>query len=178
MATNQKDVIATGIAIVMALVVIGYYLYVPRFFGADSAVVNEQVTKNNQYTSQESSVSTAEILSTQEKVIYEDISAGTGETVRTGDIVVVHYVGRFLDGTQFASSYDTEMPIRFQIGHGSVIQGWERGIVGMRVGGERVLIVPPVLGYGEQGSGIIPPHAYLLFDIEVLDMQSANATSR
>jgi|SRR3989344_2292353 len=106
----------------------------------------------------------------KEKVKIEEIIVGTGKEAKSGDTVVVHYTGTLTDGTQFDSSVNRE-PFETQIGVGSVIQGWDQGIPGMKVGGKRKLTIPPSLGYGEQGSGEIPANATLIFEVELLDVK-------
>lgn len=104
-------------------------------------------------------------------LLYEDVREGTGEEVTTGQIVTVHYTGWLTDGTQFDSSRDGP-PFQTPIGVGQVIGGWDEGIPGMRVGGQRKLVIPPELGYGERGAGgVIPPNATLVFDVELLDVR-------
>ena len=101
-------------------------------------------------------------------LMYEDVREGTGEEVTTGQIVTVHYTGWLTDGTRFDSSRDGQ-PFQTPIGVGQVIRGWDEGIAGMRVGGQRKLVIPPELGYGERGAGgVIPPNATLVFDVELL----------
>ena len=101
----------------------------------------------------------------------EDVATGTGTQVKSGDTVTVNYVGSLENGTKFDSSYDKNTPFTTQIGVGQVIKGWDEGIVGMKVGGKRRLIIPPALGYGEQeAGGVIPPNATLLFEVELLDV--------
>jgi FKBP-type peptidyl-prolyl cis-trans isomerase len=101
----------------------------------------------------------------------EDLVVGGGATAEVGDTVSVHYTGTLRDGTKFDSSYDRGEPFSFTIGKGSVIAGWEKGIVGMKVGGKRKLTIPPELGYGEKDMGKIPPNSTLIFEIELLDVQ-------
>jgi peptidylprolyl isomerase len=98
-----------------------------------------------------------------------DLRVGTGAVAKSGDNVRVHYVGTLLNGTKFDSSRDRNEPFEFPLGGGRVIQGWDEGVAGMRVGGQRKLIVPSELGYGAQGAGDkIPPNATLVFTIELL----------
>lgn len=104
---------------------------------------------------------------------YIDTEIGTGATAQTGQEVSVHYTGwLFNDGTQggkFDSSKDRMQPFEFSLGAGMVIKGWDEGVAGMQVGGKRTLIIPPELGYGARGAGgVIPPHATLKFDVELL----------
>lgn len=106
------------------------------------------------------------------ELITEDTKAGKGSAVEDGDTVVVHYSGWLLDGTKFDSSLERDDPFEFTIGDGNVIEGWEKGLIGMKEGGTRRLTIPPSLGYGDQGAGgVIPPNATLLFEIELLEVK-------
>jgi len=108
-----------------------------------------------------------------EGLTYEEIECGEGEEAGPGDTVSVHYTGTLEDGTEFDSSEGGE-PFQFTIGAGQVIQGWEQGIPGMRVGGQRELTIAPELGYGEAGAGgVIPPNATLIFEVELIDIEPA-----
>ena len=103
-----------------------------------------------------------------------DKTVGTGTEAANGDRVAVHYTGRLSDGTKFDSSLDRDQPFEFVLGEGRVIQGWEKGVLGMKVGGQRELVIPPEMGYGAQGAGdVIPPNAILNFDIELLEVQKS-----
>ena len=94
---------------------------------------------------------------------------------KTDDRVYVHYTGTLDDGTKFDSSYDRNTPLSFPIGHGFVIEGWEKGVVGMCIGEERKLVIPPELGYGDRGAGgVIPPGATLHFDIKLVKIESSD----
>ena len=99
---------------------------------------------------------------------YVDEVIGTGEKPRLGRTVVVHYTGTLTDGTKFDSSVDRGQPLEFRIGTGSVIRGWDEGILSMQVGGKRKLIVPPDLGYGAQTKSKIPPNSTLIFVVDLL----------
>ena len=101
----------------------------------------------------------------------EDISAGTGNEVKPGDTVVVHYKGTLEDGTQFDSSYDRGTPFETKIGVGYVIKGWDMGIPGMKTGGKRKLTIPYQLGYGKYGTGSIPGFATLIFEVELVKIK-------
>ena len=100
----------------------------------------------------------------------EDTLEGKGVEAKIGDTVKMNYRGRLEDGTQFDSSYDRGEPFQFTIGQGSVIQGWEQGVPGMKVGGKRKLVIPPHLAYGAAGKGSIPPNATLTFEVELVEI--------
>ena len=98
-----------------------------------------------------------------------DIQVGQGDEAQSGRQVDVHYTGWLTDGKKFDSSLDRGKPFSFALGGGQVIQGWDQGVVGMKVGGKRKLVIPPELGYGARGAGgVIPPNATLVFEVELL----------
>ena len=100
---------------------------------------------------------------------FEDITPGDGATAAAGQRVSVHYTGWLTDGSKFDSSVDRGEPFEFALGRGMVIRGWDEGVAGMKVGGKRKLTIPPQLGYGARGaSGVIPPNATLVFEVELL----------
>ena len=99
----------------------------------------------------------------------EDIAVGEGAVAAAGQQVKVHYTGWLTNGTKFDSSKDRDDPFVFPLGAGRVIKGWDEGVQGMKVGGKRKLTIPPALGYGARGaSGVIPPNATLVFEVELL----------
>lgn len=102
---------------------------------------------------------------------YIDTEVGTGAEAVRGSAVTVHYTGTLTDGTKFDSSLDSGQPFELTIGTTPVIQGWTEGLIGMKVGGNRSLTIPPDQGYGAEGAGPIPPNATLLFNIELLDVK-------
>jgi len=110
------------------------------------------------------------ITEVQIKVLQE----GEGEEAQNGDIVTLNYTGTLTDGTKFDSSFDYNQPFTFTLGEEQVIAGWETGILGMKVGEKRQLIIPSSLAYGEQGTpgGPIPPNATLIFEVELLKIGS------
>merc|ERR1712062_334960 len=116
----------------------------------------------------------AEVKETESGLKVEYISKPDvcDKVARNGDMLSMHYVGTLESGAKFDSSYDRSEPFKFQIGVGQVIKGWEEGVLGMRVGEKRKLIVPPALGYGDQGAGdIIPGGATLYFEVELIDTE-------
>lgn len=100
----------------------------------------------------------------------EDLKIGDGEEAVSGKKVVVNYLGTLKNGTKFDSSYDRGTPFSFTLGTGEVIEGWEKGILGMRVGGKRKLTISPELGYGPQAVGEIPANSTLIFEVELLQV--------
>ena len=102
----------------------------------------------------------------------EDLVVGTGDEAKKGKTVQVHYTGWLTDGKKFDSSKDRGQPFQFPLGRGHVIQGWDQGVEGMKVGGKRKLTIPPELGYGAQGAGgVIPANATLVFEVELLGVR-------
>ena len=116
-------------------------------------------------------VDEADYTVTESGLKYYDIVTGDGATPETGQTVIVHYTGWLEDGTKFDSSLDHGQPFSFQLGAGMVIPGWDEAVATMKVGGSRQVVIPPELGYGEQGAGgVIPPNATLIFEIELIDI--------
>jgi len=110
-------------------------------------------------------------VTTSSGLQYVDLTIGTGATAEAGQAVTVHYTGWLENGNKFDSSVDRGQPFSFPLGTGRVIKGWDEGVKGMKVGGKRKLTIHSKLGYGAQGAGgVIPPHATLVFDIELLGL--------
>ena len=106
------------------------------------------------------------------KFHVEDLKVGSGDReVQGGDYIVIHYSGTLLDGTVFDSSYNRGQPFKTRIGVGEVIEGWDMGVPGMKVGGKRRLIIPAKLAYGEREIGLIPPNSTLIFEVELVDIE-------
>jgi FKBP-type peptidyl-prolyl cis-trans isomerase len=113
------------------------------------------------------------------QLVTQDVKVGAGPEAQRGRTVTVHYTGWLYDqakpegkGTKFDSSRDRNEPFSFTLGGGEVITGWDTGVAGMKVGGQRILTIPPGMGYGARGAGgVIPPNATLLFDVELLDVR-------
>jgi FKBP-type peptidyl-prolyl cis-trans isomerase len=100
-----------------------------------------------------------------------DEVVGTGAEAVSGKKITVNYSGTLTDGTKFDSSYDRNEPFAFNLGAGEVIQGWDKGFAGMKVGGRRKLTIPPSLGYGSADMGVIPPNSTLIFEVELLKVE-------
>ena len=121
----------------------------------------------------------------EETVLVTDVVKGVGDEAFPGMVVIVHYTGWLYDaaapdhhGRKFDSSRDRGQPLSFPLGSGRVIRGWEQGVPGMKVGGKRRLVIPPSLAYGSRGAGngVIPPNATLIFDVELLAVETVTHT--
>jgi FKBP-type peptidyl-prolyl cis-trans isomerase len=131
----------------------------------------EQPAAETESTPAESTPATSTGEATE--LVIEDLVVGDGAEAKAGDLVTVHYTGWLIDGTKFDSSVDSGKPFQFPLGQGYVISGWDQGVAGMRVGGTRKLTIPSELGYGPQGAGgVIPPNATLIFEVQLLSIDS------
>ena len=127
---------------------------------------------SNDNFASELNVDLSAMTQTTSGLYYQDLEVGSGATAEVGTSVSVHYTGWLTNGTKFDSSVDRGTPFQFDLGAGMVIAGWDEGVVGMRVGGKRKLVIPPDLGYGNSGAGSsIPPGATLGFDVELISVQ-------
>lgn len=148
------------VAVAVAVIFVGYTLFggnIMNLFqknimnqNSTASVVNSQSTNNN-------------------GVIISDVMVGQGAEVKTGQSVSVHYILSLADGTIVQNSKDFGQPFKFTFGAGQVIPGWEMGFAGMKVGGVRIITIPPELAYGPNQVGPIPPNSTLVFTIELLD---------
>lgn len=128
--------------------------------GVDSTEVLEQSLKDSM-----------DINGTLKKMIIDDVVLGEGKEVAIGDTVTVHYIGTLQSGQQFDNSYTKGTPFSFTVGEGRVIQGWEQGLIGMKVGGQRILVIPAHLAYGANEVGPIPANSTLVFSVELVDIK-------
>ncbi|HKJ93511.1 MAG TPA: FKBP-type peptidyl-prolyl cis-trans isomerase [Longimicrobiales bacterium] len=109
---------------------------------------------------------------TEDGLYYKDIKEGSGEEAEPGDVAVVHYTGYLPNGKVFDANGPSDPPFTFEMGIGRVIRGWDIGVQGMKVGGERLLVIPPDLAYGSKGAGdAVPPNTTLIFDITLTDVR-------
>ena len=114
-----------------------------------------------------------EFITTDSGLKYHITVHGEGELPKIGDRVVVHYTGKFEDGTKFDSSLDRNEPFEFELGARRVIEGWDEGIALLHKGDKATFIIPPELGYGSKAAGSIPPNSTLIFDVELVDILPA-----
>ncbi|MFH1968068.1 MAG: FKBP-type peptidyl-prolyl cis-trans isomerase [bacterium] len=146
------------ILVLIVVVVGGYFFWQSNYKNSVSAL--PESTNQNQQTPTNYEIQGMKI---------EVLQQGSGDPVKSGDKVTVNYVGTLEDGTKFDSSIDRGQPFTFTPGENSVIQGWELGVAGMKIGEKRKLTIPPELAYGEWGAGgVIPPNATLIFEIDLL----------
>lgn len=153
-----------AILITLIAVVLGgiFYLFL--------ANKSPRLEENNNPVVQIQEQSSSKPMENQFKI--DNLKIGEGTEAKTGNTVFVHYTGTLLDGKKFDSSLDRGQPFSFVLGRGQVIPGWEQGILGMKVGGKRKLIIPPSLAYGEKGAGgVIPPNSTLVFEVELLNVK-------
>lgn len=144
--SGNKTNLILGLVIIVIIVGFGAYWFWPKGSGGE--------------------------IKTKSGLKYSDQVIGTGASPSPGKEVTVHYTGILENGTKFDSSVDRGQPFTFVIGTGSVIQGWDEGVMSMKVGGKRRLIIPPNLGYGASGAPpSIPPNSTLIFDVELLGVK-------
>jgi peptidylprolyl isomerase len=126
---------------------------------------------NNQNAALANAIIEASDGSSLQRLIIDDVVIGTGAEVKDGDVVEVHYIGTLQNGQEFDNSRSRGETFSFKVGSGDVILGWDEGIKGMKVGGQRILVIPSELGYGSRGFGPIPGGATLVFAIELLSIE-------
>ncbi|TAK57595.1 FKBP-type peptidyl-prolyl cis-trans isomerase [Patescibacteria group bacterium] len=136
--------------------------------GAIDQASVEVETQPVQNTNTQTTKPMSKEIVTKEGLKYTDVTIGTGAVATAGKDVTVHYTGTLVNGTKFDSSVDRGEPFTFLLGSGQVIKGWDLGVVGMKVGGKRKLVIPATLAYGPNDYGPIPGNSTLLFDVELL----------
>ncbi len=194
---NTMSVTGTGIAVAMALVVVlGFLLFGSQIFSIIKPVATTATSTTPTMTDQSNSqqnVQTGQQQATQPadasasaapagvpsgipanvtQLMMKDDVVGTGATAKAGDSVTVQYVGMLTNGTVFdASKNHGTDGFTFKLGAGQVIKGWDEGVVGMKIGGTRTLVIPASLGYGAQAAGSIPPNSTLVFQVQLEKIQ-------
>ena len=153
--------------VLFAFMVIGLFSCEKQTFYSPYAQMEEDVNKIDKYLV-ENNIDAKKSNTGLRYVIHDE---GLGSTPQAGNIVIVHYVGTFLDGTKFDSSYDRAEPFEYTHGVGQVIRGWEEGLSYISETGSITLYIPSVLAYGTQGRGDIGPNENLIFDIDLLSVQ-------
>jgi FKBP-type peptidyl-prolyl cis-trans isomerase FkpA len=165
-ASRRRNLILIlGIPAILIVIGGGYfidrYIYLPKNETQATTAVEEPPLID----------SSIQTVTTDSGLQYQDIVVGTGAEAQPGSKVTVHYTGWLTDGTKFDSSVDRNKPYEFPLGAGRVIRGWDEGVSGMKVGGQRRLTIPPELAYGKDGMPpVIPGNATLIFDVELLDV--------
>jgi FKBP-type peptidyl-prolyl cis-trans isomerase len=149
---DKKTIIIVLIAVVLVGVLIG------------GGLISGLFTKTNK-------IQDTTMQNTNAQLQIKDAIEGTGDVAVAGKTVTVHYTGVFSNGTKFDSSVDRGTPFTFTLGSGMVIKGWDIGVEGMKVGGKRILVIPPDLAYGANDYGPIPGNSTLIFEIELLDVK-------
>jgi FKBP-type peptidyl-prolyl cis-trans isomerase len=177
---DKKTIIAVVVGILLVFLVVGGKDLLSSMSGSSNqtsqidqaAVINNQDTLNTQDTMSQDSTQSADQIPTSDQLETKDTVVGTGATATAGQQVTVNYTGKLLDGTTFDSSLNPgRTPFTFTLGAGQVIAGWDQGVAGMKVGGTRILVIPPALGYGAQAVGSIPANSTLIFQVELLSVK-------
>ncbi len=170
----------TGIAVALALVVVIAFFIFPGLwpFSSAASLPNKTATTNPANNNQSTETTTTMPNENITKLQSTDETIGTGATAVAGDTVVVTYIGALTNGTVFDASAkhpNTKNGFQFTLGAGQVIKGWDQGIVGMKEGGKRKLVIPASLAYGDQAIGnIIPANSTLVFEVELLKVIKNN----
>lgn len=154
-----------GLIVLVMLIALGAYFVTSMLKGSNKSATGKASPTPSSENKKVHDVSIVDGVTVEDEVV------GTGAEAQNGKKLSVNYLGTLADGTKFDSSYDRNQPFEFTLGSSHVIQGWERGIVGMKVGGKRKLTIPPELGYGERGQGKIPPNSTLVFEVELLKVE-------
>lgn len=158
--------IVIAIAVIVVFIFVGWVGGIfDQFLGTNgSQPVAQNVNQNATDTNNLNQVNNTQVG-------IKDEVVGTGAEAVAGKSITVNYVGVLTDGTKFDSSIDRGTPFTFTLGAGQVIQGWDLGVLGMKVGGKRILVIPPTLGYGANVNGPIPANSTLYFEIELLGVK-------
>lgn len=167
--------IATGIVVAIVLIVVTatFFFRINIFTLFSSSPSSTPITETTSTAVKKSPNAPKAILATK-KLAITDAVVGTGAVAKDGDTVSVQYIGKLIDGKVFDStSAHGGKPFSFVLGSGQVIKGWDEGLVGMKVGGTRLLIIPPALGYGARALGPIPANSTLIFEVKLLSVTAS-----
>ena len=157
----NKNLLITLVIIIIVIVLVAIYFALPK----DNSASSTSTAALSGANQNQQSATSFDIQGMKVEILQQ----GSGEGAKAGDYVTVNYVGTLEDGTKFDSSIDRGQPFSLTLGQGSVIQGWEMGLLGMKAGEKRKLTIPPELAYGSQGAGgVIPPNATIIFEIDLL----------
>ncbi len=171
--TRLRDRIFAGLGAVLFLVTASAFTVMVLI---DMAKKDDKPVQNAQSTPQKEEILPAPEVFKPESDVTElqsvDVTPGTGDAAKSGDTLAMKYYGTLAsDGTLFDENYTKDTSFSFKLGAGQVIQGWDKGLLGMKVGGERRLVIPSELAYGESGQGAIPANADLVFVVKLLRIQ-------
>jgi FKBP-type peptidyl-prolyl cis-trans isomerase len=161
--------IRIAIFIIIAVLLIGGGIWLNRHWDEQSqrqAALEQEQKLRAQADEQQKLLSMLKI---------KDLTAGTGQEAKSGDVLKINYVGTLDDGKEFDSSYKRSQPFEFALGKGDVILGFDLGLSGMKVGGKRSLVIPPELGYGSKSLAAIPPNSTLHFTVELLSINGSSS---
>jgi len=166
---EKSHITATGIAVALAVVVaIGMLFFGPNIFAPFQAAEDDALSTEDPLMMNQSELPNE----LPNDLTISDVSVGEGAEATAGSQVTVNYVGMLPEGTVFDASSRHGQPFTFTLGAGQVIRGWDEGLIGMKEGGQRRLIVPPQFAYGDQAVGdVIPANATLIFEVELVEVQ-------
>lgn len=168
---SMREWIAVAVAVVAAAFMFFGDNVWKIFTGTEEIANNLQAPLTNATDNQRQTAESMQNISTTPGLEIYDLQPGTGAEAVAGKTVTAHYVGTLADGTKFDSSLDRGEPFSFTLGAGQVIQGWDLGIQGMKIGSVRRLVIAPELGYGDRAIGPIPAGSTLVFEVQLLDVK-------
>ena len=177
MSRNEWIAVVVGLAVVFVFFVLLGPVRALLIPSNTISVQSQNTPANSEAKNSYFQIDQSKLVTRPSGLLIEDQTVGTGAVAVAGKTVSVHYVGILGTGEKFDSSRDRGVPFSFSLGAGAVIKGWDEGVVGMKVGGTRVLIIPSELAYGDagipgpNGTYVIPPKATLVFQVELLDVK-------
>ncbi len=181
----QKKTLYTGIAVTLAIIVIAFFFYWHSSTPTATAPTTVQQTQGTTGAAaaptpaeQQQIQAILQNATSQNSVTIQEVKIGTGATATAGHEVAVNYIGKLSDGSTFDASANHGGAFTFTLGAGQVIKGWDQGVAGMKVGGERILVIPPSLGYGAQQVGPIPANSTLIFDVQLVGVSTTTAAAQ